>query len=255
MDQFLGASAQEEESEWLSVSDLMAGLMVIFLFIAIVFIQTTNRQRDRVEDQNRELSTQAEELRRQAERVREIALTWQRNETQIHAALEAEFRDDLPRWNAEIDPRLLLIRFRSPEVLFTVGQANLRPEFSRILQNFFPRYARVLGRFRDSIEEVRIEGHTSSEWDQALPAGAAYFENMRLSQDRTRAVLQNVLGLPQVSADRIWLQPLVTANGLSSSRVILTANGQEDRERSRRVEFRIRTKASTEIVRILEEAR
>lgn len=254
MDRFFGSGQQEEESEWLSVSDLMAGLMIIFLFIAIVFIQSTNRQRERVEQQNTQLSAKAAELQRQADRVREIALTWQRNETEIHAALDAEFRDDLPRWNAEIDPRLLLIRFRSPEVLFAVGQAALRPEFVRILQEFFPRYARVLNRFRESIEEVRIEGHTSSEWLQPLPAGGAYFENMRLSQERTRAVLQNVLSLPQISADRMWLQGLVTANGLSSSRLIVVANGQEDRERSRRVEFRIRTKASTEIVRILEAA-
>ena len=76
---------------------------------------------------------------------------------------------------------------------------------------------------------------------------------MDLSQARTRAVLQNVLGLSEIAQERAWLRPLVTANGLSSSHLVLDANGEEDRERSRRVEFRVKTKARTEIVKILEE--
>jgi outer membrane protein OmpA-like peptidoglycan-associated protein len=44
----------------------------------------------------------------------------------------------------------------------------------------------------------------------------------------------------------------VTANGLSSSRLILDNNGMEDVARSRRVEFRIRTDAETRLAKILE---
>lgn len=46
---------------------------------------------------------------------------------------------------------------------------------------------------------------------------------------------------------------LLTANGLSSSRIILDEFGAEDPDLSRRVEFRVRTMARSEIVRILEE--
>jgi outer membrane protein OmpA-like peptidoglycan-associated protein len=114
---------------------------------------------------------------------------------------------------------------------------------------------KVLDKFRPSIEEVRIEGHTSSVWNHTTPPDDAYFKNMELSQERTRAVLQNVLGLAEIDSDRHWLQPLLTANGLSSSRPVLNADGTENRDRSRRVEFRIRTTVRTEIVRILEEVR
>jgi outer membrane protein OmpA-like peptidoglycan-associated protein len=222
---------EEGEGDWLSVSDLMAGLMVVFLFIAIAFL--------------RPLSVQNE-------RIRDIATAWQANEAAIRAALMAEFGDDLPRWNAEIEEETLLIRFRAPDVLFREGSAELQLPFEAVLAAFFPRYAAVLRFHRDAIEEVRIEGHTSSDWGTATAGEEAYFRNMALSQARTRAVLQHALTLPAVQADRDWLQPLLTANGLSSSRPILGPDGAEDREGSRRVEFRVRTRARGEIMRILE---
>lgn len=233
MSAIFGTASADEESEWISVSDLMAGLMVIFLFIAIVFIRP-------VAEQNL--------------KIKEIARTWQENETEIYQALLDEFAEDLPRWNAELEKDTLLIRFKAPEVLFERGRAALRPEFRSILSDFFPRYVDVLERFRDSVAEVRIEGHTSSVWNQRTSESEAYFLNMALSQARTRAVLQNVFALPELSEHQAWLRPLLTANGLSSSRPVVGDNGQEDHGRSRRVEFRIRTTARTEIVRILEAA-
>tara|TARA_R110002072_G_scaffold30957_41_gene96118 strand:+ start:2544 stop:3248 length:705 start_codon:yes stop_codon:yes gene_type:complete len=234
MENFFRSGSREEESEWLSVSDLMAGLMVIFLFIAIVFIRP---------------------LAEQNQRIKEIASTWQENETEIYNALFQEFETDLTEWNAEIEKDTLLIRFKAPEVLFERGRAKIRTEFAEILQNFFPRYVAVLRTYRESLEEIRVEGHTSSVWNQITSPEEAYFRNMDLSQARTRAVLQNVLGLPEISQERGWLRPLLTANGLSSSHLVLDADGAEDRDRSRRVEFRVKTKARTEIVRILEEVR
>lgn len=232
MQNFFFGHPRDEESEWLSVSDLMAGLMVIFLFIAIVFIRP---------------------LAEQNHRIKQIASTWQENETEIHDALVREFSDDLPKWNAEIEKDTLLVRFKAPEVLFERGKAAIRTEFAAILSDFFPRYVRVLQPFRASIEEVRIEGHTSSTWNESTSADQAYFLNMELSQARTRAVLKHVLNIPVIQSERAWVQRLVTANGLSSSRLVLNDLGNEDRDLSRRVEFRVRTTARTEIVRILEE--
>ena len=57
-------------------------------------------------------------------------------------------------------------------------------------QIVFPRYLNVLTQFRDSIDEVRIEGHTSSLWNHRSTPEEAYFNNMALSQGRTRAVLE-----------------------------------------------------------------
>ena len=245
MSGIFGTSRQEDESDWLSVSDLMAGLMVIFLFIAIVFIRP-------LAEQNIILEEQRALLQQQREDIAEIAVTWQQTEASIYKALVAEFDEDLINWNAEIEEETLLVRFNAPEVLFAEGQSAIRARFRDILSDFFPRYVRVLSEFRSAIDEIRIEGHTSSEWNDASPA-QAYYNNMALSQARTREVLSFVISLPDVAVERVWVQSFLTANGLSSSRLILDEFGVEDPELSRRVEFRVRTKARSEIVRILEE--
>ena len=101
--------------------------------------------------------------------------------------------------------------------------------------------------YRDHIEEVRIEGHTSSEWEESSDPLQAYLGNMVLSQGRTFEVLSYVAGLSGVWDP--WLKERLTANGLSSSRLVLN-NGIEDRTASRRVEFRVRTDAEEQIARI-----
>lgn len=219
-----------DEDGSLSIADMMAGLMVVFMFIAITYIRNVSEQRDA---------------------VREIAVTWQESEVAILDALRDEFEDDLQRWNAEIDAETLAVRFKSPEVLFATGSAELRPEFADILRDFFPRYLRVLGAHSHNLSEIRIEGHTSSAWNRDTSPEDAYFLNMALSQERTRSVLQHVLGLREVEANRDWARGMVTANGLSSSQLI-ERNGGEDPEASRRVEFKIRTNAKTQILRVLD---
>jgi outer membrane protein OmpA-like peptidoglycan-associated protein len=85
--------------------------------------------------------------------------------------------------------------------------------------------------------EIRIEGHTDSNGE--------YFHNMELSQDRTRSVLEYCFGLmPTEQID--WAKGVITANGLSSSQPILK-QGVEDKQLSRRVEFRVRTNAEKQL--------
>lgn len=225
-----GHRSSSDDEHWMSVSDLMAGLMVIFLFIAITYIRPI-------------VEIQA--------KIRNIVVAWKDAEVEIYAALNKEFKDDLPRWRAELDQNTLSIRFKAPDVLFASATATLKPEFKRILNDFFPRYLDVLYQFKDAIAEVRLEGHTSSEWEGANTKDVAYFMNMELSQARTRAVLEYSLGLSLVDPYKEWARKLITANGLSSSRLILQGS-KEDRIRSRRVEFRVRTNTKEQIVRVLE---
>ena len=231
MARIFGHGQQHGGDYWISVSDMMAGLMVIFLFIAISYIRPI-------------ANTQ--------ETIRTIVATWNESEADIHTALENEFRDDLERWNAELERETLTVRFKSPEILFDTGAPELKPMFRAILSDFFPRYMRVLHGFRDAIEEVRVEGHTSSVWESTPDAEDAYFKNMALSQARTRSVLEFGMLLPSSEPYREWACRHLTATGLSSSRLILTAEGAEDATRSRRVEFRVVTNAKRQIVRIIE---
>ncbi len=228
-----------QEDHWVPLSDLMTGLMMIFLLVAIVFMLQVKRDEAKIiEAQNR---------------VREIATHYTDLRSQLYQELSAEFKNDLPRWRASIKPDLT-VRFEEPSVQFDIGASIVKDSFKQILSSFFPRYIKILRspKYADAIEEIRIEGHTSSLWKNLSPE-LAYYENMRLSQERARAVLIQVIGISNIGDDDNlrWILSRITANGLSSIHRLLTADGSEDYVGSQRVEFRVRTSAEDRLAKIL----
>jgi outer membrane protein OmpA-like peptidoglycan-associated protein len=219
------------ENQWVSISDLMSVLMMVFLFISITYMLNVTNERDK---------------------IKEVAVTYNKLQNELYDDLIIEFKDDLDNWNANIDKQTLSFRFESPEVLFTTGSSALQPRFKNILDDFFPRYVNILTneKYKSDIEEIRIEGHTSSEWSFDVLEEQAYFYNMELSQDRTRKVLEYVLSDWKIEKNKKWIKDRLTANGLSSSKIV-QVNGIENKERSRRVEFRVRTNAEKRIIKIL----
>lgn len=245
----------EEESSWLSVSDLMAGLMMVFLFIAIALMRNAFIERDK---------------------IKEVAVAYQENQVAIYNALNNEFMDDLTNWDAELDQDSLTFTFKSPDLLFATGKIDLNEKYKAVLNDFFPRYLAVLingkiidseGRekfFKDSINEVRIEGHTSSVWNKNTSPTSAYFLNMALSQGRTRSVLEYLYQLDLVANDQAWIKSHVAAVGLSSSKPRFFEDEcnssdkkidlnlcNENPGQSRRVSFRVITNAEIQIKQIL----
>ncbi len=178
-------------------------------------------------------------------------------------ALKKEFKGDLDRWKATIDDDLT-VRFREPSILFATSSATLKPEFKAILDDFFPRYIRIMTdpKYIKNIEEIRIEGHTSTVWRTGIGEREAYFHNMELSQSRTRSTLEYVIATPVVkeSPDLFrWLKTHVRAIGFSSGKPIdmngktLTSIEQsEDQAASQRVEFRVRTNVERQVAEIVE---
>jgi len=228
-------SNKQADTQWVPISDLMSVLMMIFLFIAIVYMRHVQQGKNKIE---------------------QIAVTYSKLQGSLYEDLKNEFRNDLKKWNATIDSQSLAIRFNEPDILFGQGQSSLKPEFRVVLKDFFPRYLGIIlnDKYKDDIEEVRIEGHTSSEWSHGMSDDYSYYMNMELSQNRTRSVLQYVTQLVPNPQNRKWLQQKMTANGLSSSKPIIV-DGKERFDLSRRVEFRVRTNAESRIVKILEETR
>jgi outer membrane protein OmpA-like peptidoglycan-associated protein len=226
---------ENREEHWIPLSDLMTGLMMFFMLLAVSFM----------------LKVQSD-----SQKIKKIAVLYDRTRSEIYRDLDREFKGDLPKWGAELEPDLT-VRFKEPDILFNTGSADLKPKFKSILEAFFPRYIAILGskKYRGVIQEIRIEGHTSSIWASQVSTDEAYFRNMELSQSRTRSTLQFVLERPEIIGDRKWIQSHLTANGLSSSRVIQNPNGTENFARSQRVEFRVRTDAEGKIATILEAAK
>jgi outer membrane protein OmpA-like peptidoglycan-associated protein len=180
-----------------------------------------------------------------------VAVAYQENQVAIYEALMSTFSEDLQGWDAQIDKDTLTFVFSSPEVLFKTSKKELSIEYMKLLQNFFPRYLMTLGPFKESITEVRIEGHTSSVWNKYVNDTESYFKNMELSQGRTRSVLEYVYRLNTVASERNWIKKHVAAVGFSSAKLIKDINGKEDRKRSRRVTFRVITNADIRIKQIL----
>ena len=231
------------ESNWRSFSDIMTGLMVIFMFIAISYINEVQKKQEQRDIIFEEFKATKEEL---------------------FSELENAFKDDFNEWEVELD-KDLSIKFTNPEVLFESGQTNIRPYFSTILNDFLPRYFDILlqGKYEDKIIEVRIEGHTD-----AVPAPLfdrdPYIGNIKLSQQRSANVLKYFRLMDYYqnlnSSKEQRLQFWLTANGLSYGRTLdenkeLTAiSGKSvNNSYSRRVEFRIITSSENLVDKVIKE--
>ena len=230
---------KQEEGAWSSICDLMSGLMIIFLFIAVSFML-------RVTEEN--IS-----IKKQQDTIHKVVKTYEETKGNIYNDLYYEFKDDMNKWHMEIDPDGT-IRFTEPEVFFDKGEFELKEQFKDILNSFFPRYIQVIyDGHKDKVKEIRIEGHTSSEWEVSSGKKDSYFGNMELSQNRTRNVLKYVMNLPNIAIYEDWLIDNITANGMSYSKRIYDENNNEDKDRSRRVEFKVITNSEETIESIIDE--
>lgn len=132
-------------------------------------------------------------------------------------------------------------------VFFDVGKSVIREEGSAFLDRFVPVYLEVLLKpeYADYLGEIIIEGHTDTS--------GTYLMNLELSQNRALIVAKYCLEMPALSkAQQQQLQSILTAKGRSYSDPILHADGTEDRDASRRVEFKFRMKDSEMIDEIRE---
>lgn len=219
----------KSSNEWISISDMMTGLMMVFLFISVLYIS----------------------------QIKKIANEHYKDKDLIHEALDKEFGKDLNRWNAELDEKDLVIRFLSPQIMFSPKKSIIKKKYKSILSDFCPRYFRVLKEFDAKIKEIRIEGHTSKEWHGASQR-EGYLKNMELSQDRTRSVLRFCTNKKTFSSfglkDKKWIKDKLTANGLSSSRPLCKKRDTvRCRSKNRRVDFRVQVDESRILKKISRE--
>lgn len=212
---------------WMSVSDLMTGLMVIFLFIAIAYIKRVQ--------QNQTVLTDYVETK-----------------NKLHDKLVKEFEGDTMKWQMAIGKDLSM-KFNNPTVLFAQGSSELTPQFKEILDEFLPRYFNILlnDSLKKNIQEIRIEGHTDPVPYPSLDPDA-YIANVILSQQRSLSVLRYFRNMPEFEKyndkEKKLLEFWFTSNGLSYGKSLdsdgnytLSSGKDIDYKMSRRVEFRIVT--------------
>jgi len=222
---------REDGRTWLSVSDLMSGLMMVFLLISVAQMLA---QQEQIEDPVSGERVLCKQLRD------ELYLPqYTPYNVEIGSGRSADEED------SGLD--CLTVRFDDPGVLFESGQTTLQARFRESLDEFFPRYLEILRKWQKEegngkIQEVRIEGHTSSDWVDTDDELEAFLKNMALSQGRARSVLQYILNeIVRDGQDNEWVRERVRAVGFSSSQLIRNDEGVEDPIRSRRVLFRVST--------------
>lgn len=247
---------KSDETTWLSLSDMMTVLMVLFMILAIFIALEANKTLSRVIG---------------------VLDSFIENENQLCKKLKDELYIEFNKSDLKISCEPIRITFINEKYKFEHNKHTLNKDFKATLRKFFPIYLKIINNWNyvnikgekidlsTMIDEIRIEGHTDSAGKPGTSTNKKYMYNMGLSQRRSRAVLDFVFDkkeLPSLMPKYQWMRDTLTANGLSFSRRLNTnaepydyndKNQVEDKKASRRIEIKLRTKAR-ELIKELREA-
>ena len=211
--------------------------MVIFLFVAISYLRKVNKSIN-------------------------VITEYVETKQKLYNELHTEFQGEVEDWNMTIG-KDLSIRFNNAQVNFVLGQATLTDAFKNRLDEFIPRYFKILlsDSIRPNISEIRIEGHTDP-----IPVAAAndpFMGNLVLSQERSKQVFLYIRNMPFYTdsiseSQREQLQYWICATGFSYSRTLdskqqltFEFKTNPDNDMSRRVEFRVLTNGEKVVERFV----
>lgn len=284
---------------WRSYSDMMAGVLLLFVLIMCVTLFQAQKsyneslqERDEkialqeiytqelldkqnaldekdetLQDQTAQLKTQDEKLAAQEKQLEALAArlkeqeetlnaqqtaldekTAQLNEQQIQIdqiigvkadvieVLKQEFSNN--NINVDIDAQTGALTLEA-SVMFDYDQAELTDSGKQALEQILPIYCKVLlqEEYMQYLAEIIIDGYTDTDGD--------YSYNLQLSQMRSLAVAQYLLDIQGNfldSSESENLEKYLTVNGHSKANPVLDADGNVDKDASRRVEIKFRLK-------------
>ena len=198
-----------------SLTDLMTSLAVIFILLLVAMLNNALQQTK---------GTKSQVLSRFEETLKDF----QKQGVEVQTD---------PK-----DPLGLLVVVPEGLLKFEQGKAEIPPGGKEFVQEFIPKFVATAcsAETRAKISSVVVEGHASSEGDEA--------RNLRLSQARSVAVVQQSLEVLDSSASESsaanhkCFVDFVSATGRGSAEPVKVV-GKEDRALSRRVVFKIRVKS------------
>lgn len=185
-----------------------------------------------LKNQQSALDTKTAQLKSQQEQIDQIIGV----KAEVIEALKNEFSKN--NINVDIDAQTGALTLEA-SVMFDYDQAELTDAGKQALEQILPIYCKVLLQddYMKYLAEIIIDGYTDTDGDYAY--------NLELSQRRSLAVAQYLLDIQGefLTADQsLDLQDYLTVNGHSMANPILDANGNVDKEASRRVEVKFRLK-------------
>ncbi|WPF89503.1 OmpA family protein [Cyanobacterium aponinum AL20118] len=204
MSNFLEYETEEELIEeqdsgvWLSVGDLMSGLL---MFFALLFIA---------------VSAQLVEYNNIIKKIPLAIIEATKNIKGVGDNIQPEPNGDLSLDN---------------KILFDEGKANLKPEGKQFLNSFIPVYSRTIlsnKEFDNQVSRIIIEGHTSSKGEEK--------DNMELSFQRALAVTEYINTIDFPDKDKFKRKLLAAGRGeIDSNQQI---DSPEDRKVMFRFQFK-----------------
>lgn len=216
---------------WMSVSDLMTGLMVIFLFVSIAYMHQAHKL---IEEQKQQFT--------------EYVDTRQKLYEELHEEFKEQVGNNILAINNDLS-----IRFAEAETLFEEGKYDVSEHFESTLEDIIPLYMNLLlhDSLRNYIKEVRIEGHTDTLPFKRLGSDP-YLSNLELSQKRAYEVVKCIRKICANSnfdqLEREQIEDWLTAVGYSYTNALdgdgnfASKSGKPiDNDLSKRVEIRIIT--------------
>ena len=213
-------------NEWISISDLMSALMMVFMLIMVALLIPEKQKNEKI-------------LRALEENSR-ISM-------KIQNSVKKEFKKEFSRWSIP-DLKDGTIRF-SPShktILFKTNRDTISKRFKKVLRKFCPKYINLLkSNFKEHIKEIQITGHASSE--------GGYQRNLVLSTKRAMSVYNHCYEIS--GKNKNWFANKAVAKGASIIYPVREkrAHGKtffltENKKKSRRVEFRVMTNAEQSFV-------
>lgn len=224
------------ESSWVSFSDIMTGLMVIFMFIALSYMM---------------------EVKKKQQEVNKIVEEYRDVQAKIYKELDSTLTKRFEAYNIKVNPDLS-IQITDADALFPVQFFNqdvyLMPRFMQFLDDFTPLFLGIIlkPQYRNSISEIRIEGHTAIQEPSKEFEKDYYQQMLTLSQKRSNKVLEYMMNTSMYDElsenDKSYLRFITTSNGLAFGKALDAENHFKflsgkmiDTRKSMRVEFRIIT--------------
>ena len=205
----------EENIFWVTMTDLMTGLVLVFM--VLFFWAYMEGQTSKIQEQVAQYSV-SEEMKQ--------ALS----EQNIEATVEASG----------------IVRIQNLE-LFDVGSSKLSNKGKAYLNKFTPIYLNSIFSneiLNNNIEKIVIEGHTDSQsFVGKYSNDEQYMKNMELSLNRAYEVANYMSKTPYNKEQGDRLRKMIVVSGASFANPIVV-NDKEDYNKSRRVELKLVMKNS-----------
>jgi flagellar motor protein MotB len=197
---------EEQESIFASVTDLMVGVLFVFLLLLTYFALDFKAASDAV------------------------AKTQERRADLVQALSQRLIAQNIP---VTVDARGGVIRLPD-RLLFPKGEAELTPAGRAALARLGAGLADLLRDYPDQIETVLIEGHTDGD---PLSRATRHRDNYELSAARAIATRAGLMGAhPQLAAQA---RALIGVAGYGPDRPLASEASEAGKSQNRRIELRL----------------